>query len=394
MRRDDPIVCLSAVDWDGLWARPQQLMARFARDGRVLYIEPPVTLLSPLKNPALWARWGWWRQGPRAVAANLWVAAPPVLLPFGSRYRWINRINQWLLGIYLRRVVRRLDLRDPVLWTYLPNTADLPELPGQSLLCYDCVDEHSEFSGFSREMVLAMERDLLRRADVSFASARYLYETKREYARRMYLVPNAGEVEHYRAAAAGKLPRPADLSDIKGIIIGFIGGVHDWIDLATVRFLAETHPEWDVVMVGPAHTAVGSPLPNLHFLGMKPYAQLPAYLQYFAVGLIPFKISALTRNVNPVKLYEYLAAGKPVVASPLPELLPFGEMVYLAANREEFLGAVVQALREDSPERRQQRLEAAAKHSWEARYREMREVLVRSRGRESGRGAEGSEYGA
>lgn len=369
-----PIVCLSAVDWDGaIWARPQQLMSRFGRTNPVLYVEPPVTFLSPLKNPALWRKLGAWRKRPRPADGLVSVCSPPVFLPFGSRYRPLNRINQWLLGRYLRRLLAELGFDRPVLWTYLPNTIDLlGRLPAE-LLCYDCVDEHAEFTGFSRTVVRTMEDGLLQKADVVFASARTLYEAKKEMALSIHLLPNAADVEHFRRAVTDDLPCPPELAGLDGPVLGFVGGLGDWLDLVLLQTVARQKPDWHFVFIGPADTDTAAlrSLPNVRLLGSRPYRDLPAYLKYFSVGLIPFKLNELTAKVNPIKLYEYLAAGKPVVATPLPELKPFAGIVYLAGSPDAFRAAVERALREDGPERQRERWQAAAVNSWDGRYREM-----------------------
>lgn len=373
------IVCLSAVDWSGaIWARPQQLMSRFARMNRVLYVEPPVTFLSPLKNRALWRRFGAARRGPRPAADNIFVWTPPVFLPFGSRYRAVNRINQRLLARSLRRVLAGLGMERPLLWTYLPNTADLlGHLPAE-LLCYDCVDEHAEFTGFSRAVVRAMEDELLAKADVVFASARTLYEAKKAKASSIHLLPNAADVEPFRRATAEELPCPPEMAEMTGPVLGFVGGVHDWLDLALLRAVAAAKPEWNFVFIGPVNTDTAplAALPNVRFLGSRPYREVPAYVRQFTVALIPFKINELTVNVNPVKLYEYLAAGKPVVATPLPELAPFAGIIYRAGDPESFRAAVEKAIAEDGPERRERRFTAAAANSWDGRCREMADYLA------------------
>jgi len=368
------IICLSAVDWSGaIWARPQQLMSRFAQTNPVLYVDPPITYLSPLKNPALWRRISAVRREPRPAGDNVLVWTPPVFLPFGSRCRAINRINQRLLAGQLRPVLARLGFNRPVLWTYLPQTADLLDRLPADLLCYDCVDEHAAFPGFSPSIVQAMEDELLRKADVVFASAGTLYEAKKAMAPSIRLLPNAADVEHFRPERTADLPCPPELAGMEGPVLGFVGGVHEWVDLDLIRSVAQMRPDWNFVFIGPVSTATDrlQALPNVRFLGSRPYREVPAYVKHFTVGLIPFKINELTHKVNPVKLYEYLAAGKPVVATPLPELKSFADITYLAANPEGFRATVEQALREDGPELRQRRFRAAEANSWDSRCREM-----------------------
>ena len=371
--RGETILCLAAADWSGMWGRAQQFMTIFAREGnRVIYVDPPITYLSVLKNPAL-------KRRPvgkvHSVSANIHIYHPPVFLPFGNMYRRINRVNQQRLAAGLRGVLRGLKLTPTICWTYLPNTVDLLPLltlPSGGVVVYDCADDHAAFPGLiDKEVVNRMEAELFRHAHVSLASAAELQRRKKSVAPNLLVVPNGADVSHFARALDPDLPLPPDLAPLPRPVIGYAGAVSEWVDQELVAAAARACSHGSVVLIGPVNTDVSylKRLPNVHLFGWRDYRDLPAYFKGFDVALIPFKINELTRAVNPVKLYEYLAAGLPVVSADLPEVRPFASLVKLARSPEEFGAAVRSALASDSPGKTAARVAEAARHSWAQRAR-------------------------
>lgn len=379
MLKGETILCLAAANWEGMWARAQQFMSIFARRGnRVIYVDPPITYLSPLKNAALR---GQVNDRLRPDGENIWIYSPPVILPFGNMYRPVNRFNQRIISTGLGRVYRELDLKPTLCWTYLPNTVDM-SLPVDLTLVYDCADEHTAFPGLiNKETVSRMERELFARAGASLVSARELYQRKKEFAPHLVVVPNGADVAHFNSALKPELVAPEEVASLPRPVIGYIGAVSAWLDQEMLSTAARTHPEWTLVLIGPVDTDISSlaALSNVHLLGRKNYNRLPAYLKSFDVTVIPFKLNALTRGVNPVKLYEYLAAGKPVVSSDLPEVRPFGPLVAVARDSDEFVKRVEEELAGNSPEKVTERLRVAEQNSWEARAAAAEEVIEQYR---------------
>lgn len=375
MLKGETILCLAAANWEGMWARAQQFMSIFARRGnRVIYVDPPITYLSPLKNPALR---GQANDCFRRAEDHIYIYSPPVILPFGNMYRPVNRVNQGIIAAGLRRVYRELGLEPTICWTYLTNTVDMP-LPGDVTLVYDCADEHTAFPGLiNKETVSRMERELFARAGASLASARELYQRKKEFAPGLVVVPNGADVVHFNSVLKPELAVPEDVASLPRPVVGYVGAVSAWLDQEMLTAAARAHPEWSYVLIGPVDTDVSSlaALPNVRLLGRRNYSLLPAYLKGFDVTVIPFKINELTRGVNPVKLYEYLAAGRPVVSSDLPEVRPFGPVVAVARDPGEFVKKVEEELAGDSPEKVARRLRVAEENSWEARAAAAEEVI-------------------
>ncbi|WP_018086323.1 glycosyltransferase [Desulfurispora thermophila] len=376
------VVCISSIDWDPLWTRKQQVMSRLPASCPILYVEPPITLLSPLKDRALRRRWLNWRGQLRRLPdrENIYLLTPPPVLPFGNKFRPVNRINQRWLLLFIRRAMRRLGLQNPLLWVYLPGSVDLVDALPHELLIYDCVDEHSAYTGLiNRRVVLDMERELMGKCNLVFVTAPGLYEAKKGWARRIYYLPNAADVAHFGRAAAPETPLAPEMQGLPRPVLGFVGAIQDWIDLDLLARTARAYPQGSMVLIGPVGAGVDvselAALPNVHLLGRRDKEVLPSYMKGFDVCLNPFKINELTDRVSPLKFYEYLATGKPVVSVDMPGVRDFAGVIEIAATPGEFVAAVGRALEQDTPQRRQQRLELARQHSWDSRVRFMVEKI-------------------
>jgi glycosyltransferase involved in cell wall biosynthesis len=374
------ILCIAGVDFEPLWARTQQLMWRMPASNRIIYVEAPLSFLSPFKDSSLWYKWSRWRQGLRPIKDNLYLYSPPLLFPFANRWRWVNRLNQWLMARALKKACRAINFQEPVLLTYLPNTVDMLGRMGEKLVVYDCVDEHSAFQGFNPRLVKEMEIELLKQSDLVLVTAQPLYDDKCSYARDMHLVRNAADVKHFRTAQDEDLPLPDDVKDIPGPVLGFIGRIKEWIDLDLISQVAKARPEWSVIMVGPveidADITAFEELSNVYFIGSRSKEELPGYLKKFDVCLNPFRASELSQAVNPLKFYEYLASGKPIVSTPMPEMDMLENVVEVGEGQDGFIKAIERAL-DDSPEKIQARLALAEEHSWENRVTTLCSLITR-----------------
>ena len=369
MLKGETIVCVAAADYHGMWARAQQLMTVYARhDCRVLYIDPPITLLSPVKNPELRKRLSMRLD---RVEENIFIFRPPVFLPFGNMRRWINKLNQRWLVYSIQKVLKEIGWSPTLWWTYLANTVDLlPYITEQVTVCYDCADEHAAFPGFiDVPTVDKMEKELFAIASVNLVTAGELWERKKIYAHDLELIPNGAEVEHFGQALSEILAVAEEVAGLPTPVVGYVGAISSWLDQEALADLAKARPEWSVVLIGPVDTDVTliKQFNNVIFLGKKDYRDLPRYIKGFDVCVIPFKINALTVGVNPVKLYEYLAAGKPVVSTDLPEVRQFAPLVSIAENSKDFVALVTEEVMTDSREKRLLRVRTASENSWEAR---------------------------
>ncbi len=230
----------------------------------------------------------------------------------------------------------------------MPSSAEVAGSLGERLVVYHCVDEYSKFTGTNETAILEMERGLMEKADMVVVSSTRLYETKHHHNPNTFLVTHGVDVAHFRNAYYQSVAVPGDCADLKHPVIGFFGLIADWVDLEVVRHLATSRPGWSLLLIGEVQTDT-SPLlglSNVHLLGRRSYQSLPAYCKAFDVAILPFVVNELTVAANPLKLREYLAAGLPVVATPLPEILKLNALVRLARTPQEFLTEVEVLLRE------------------------------------------------
>lgn len=402
------IVCVSSLDWEAMWTSKQQIMHRLAQNNRVLYVEEPVTMLAPLKVPARIRRWkavlprllqvegpagGGSMEGVmedrRSVPAGLWTLTLPPLVPFGNMNPWINRMNQRLIGAYLKWAIARLGFGPYIFWTYLPGSVALLRwlctqeekrrrgLSRPSLVVYHCVDEHSAFPGLvSPEVVKSYDDELTRRADLVITTADNLRLSREALNPCIHTVHNAADVEIFRQALDPDLFVPEDLAAIPEPRLGVVGMHDSRLDVEALEVLAQADPSWQVVLIGPLKPGQVDETrlrrrPNIHLLGEKRRRELPAYLKGLAVALIPYVQGELTRNIFPLKLFEYLAAGLPVVAGGLPELRRYAGVIELAESPKDYPRLVRKVLDEDGPDKRAARVALAAENTWDRRVEEI-----------------------
>ncbi len=319
------------------------------------------------------------------VEPNLFVTNPLVLPLPGVPLA--DSLNAVALAGWLRWVTRKVDLRHPILWSFLPNVTRLVGRLGENMLIYHCVDEYSAFSGMPQDFLIRSERELISRADVVFTSSAQLADERRHLNANTHFVSHGVDVAHFSQALDPRMAVPDDLRPIPRPIIGFFGLLADWVDLSLIHDVARARPDWSVVLVGRPTTGLGTlaSLPNVHHLGHKPYASLPGYCRSFDVGIIPFRQNRLTLRANPLKLREYLAAGLPVVATPLPEVARYNGLVRLGDGPGAFVRGIEAALADRSPHAARARVDAMQSESWEARVEEFSRVIEAT-----GRKGEGS----
>jgi glycosyltransferase involved in cell wall biosynthesis len=378
------VVCLSSQDWDDLWTRKQRFMLRLASQGnRILYVETQASLVSlGLLRPDPARAWRWLR-GPRAVAPGLHVATLPLVLPGFQMALTVNRANTLALAPLLRAWIRRLGFRAPVLWTYNPHSEGLVGRLREAFWVYECVDEPSAARGLVRATVVReLERRLLDKARVVVVTQENLYHARARPGRHVYLVPNGVDVAHFRAATQPGTTVAPDLARLRRPVVGFVGSLQYWIDFDLLHHVAIARPGWSFVLLGPrgrladVHKVEG--LPNVHLFGRRPYEDLPGYLRGFDACLNPYVLDEVARHASPLKLYEYLAAGRPVVSVDMPEARRFKAAVAIGRTPDEILNCLDEAVAPaaQDPARVATRLAAVAAHSWDQRFRDLEAALA------------------
>jgi len=314
--------------------------------------------------------------GLKQVGPTAWVLQPVVIpLPYST---FAQKINQILLRGSIRRALVKLGMQNPQLWSFLPNTAYMVGQLNESVVVYYCIDEWASFSFYDSKKMVAMEQELLRKADVCFATAQSLLASRRQSNPNTHLALHGVDFQHFARALLPETVIPADVSNLPRPIIGFFGMIHEWLDLDLIEKIADRHPEWSIVMIGKSMVNLDRfrARTNVHLLGRRPYETLPAYCKAFDVATIPFLVNDLTRSVNPIKLREYLSAGLPVVSTDLPEVKHFGDLAMAAHTADEFIAQIEGGLQTNSPAERQRRSAAMAHETWEEKvYSVSNEVL-------------------
>ncbi|MBI2822345.1 MAG: glycosyltransferase [Acidobacteria bacterium] len=376
--RGQDIICF-ANDWESEPLSKKHIMLRLARENRVLWVNSLGTRTPRASARDLRRMVDKLRQfcrGCQRPARNLYVVSP-LAIPFhGSRLS--RRINRWWLAYWLRRICRELGFENPISWSFIPSAADIVGTLGERCVIYHCVDEFSEFTGTNKAAILEMERRLIEKADVVLVSSGPLYQSKRPYHPHTFLVTHGVDAEHFSSARDPQTVVPGAVAAFSHPVVGFHGLVADWVDLELVRFLALRRPGWSFVLVGKIETdpAPVDGLPNVHLLGRVDYRYLPAYCKGFDVAILPFVLNDLTRAANPLKLREYLAAGLPVVATPIPEVERLAGAVRIGRNPEEFLVQIEAALA-DAKIRPAPSLRAVDCESWDEKVRTIASILAR-----------------
>jgi glycosyltransferase involved in cell wall biosynthesis len=342
MIQGNDIICF-ANDWDGDPLSKKHIILRFARENRVLWVNStgnrnPTASVRDLRRA--WKKIRQSLRGCRPVEKNIFVFSPLVIPFHGNRAaRWLNR---HLLRWSLRRCCRRLGFRNPITWSFVPSSGDVVGSLGERLVVYHCVDEYSKFTGTDASAILDMERGMMEGADLVVVSSSQLYQTKQRYNPNTFLVTHGVDVAHFRTACQPALRSPADSGDLQQPVIGFFGLIADWVDIEVFRYLAAARPHWTLLLIGEIQTDVSAlrELPNVRLLGRRGYQTLPAYCKAFDIAILPFVMNELTVAANPLKLREYLAAGLPVVSTPLPEVVKLDGLVRTARTPEEFLNQI------------------------------------------------------
>jgi len=383
------IVILSAIEWHELWQGPQELASRLAASGnRVLYVEN-IGVRAPAWGDRArvatrlrsWSR-GLGAGGTRPIAEGLWVTAPLVAPPFGG---WPTlALNRYVLIPAIARAARRLELRDPILWTYLPTDVAQQLIARlrtpSSPLVYSCVADFAQRTPHAAALARA-ETALLRECDLVFALPG-LAERCARHSDHVRIDGPAVDTELFDPSAGHV--RPAALDDLHGPVIGYVGGLQRNLDLPLIEALARERPDWNWVLAGPAYVPVGAiaRLPNVHLIGAVPHHDVPGVIAACNVCISPLLMNAYTASMVPTKIGEYLAMGKPVVATPIPyavDLAQVGDGVVVTAEPRPgpFLAALEGALvlaRDGSTAARGRAL--ANERSWSRRIEEMSAALA------------------
>jgi glycosyltransferase involved in cell wall biosynthesis len=395
------IILISSIDWDTQWQAPQEIALRLSAAGnRVLYLENTGVRAPGLRDAGRVARrlkcWAGAlpTHGVRAVGPDLWVYAPVVLPPLGTALG--ARLNRRLLLPPVAEAARRLGMRDPLIWSFLPTdtTLGLLDLLGsdRGRAVYYCAADFSQLATSARRLARS-EAELLRRSDVVFTICDELAAHCRRWNANVHVFPYGVNLKAFPLHAAD--PARAARKGHNGFswakhsranghrVIGYVGGLHRHVSVEMLAAMASARPAWSWVFVGAPEVSLKDlrRLPNVHLLGQRPHHELAHYIRAFDVCIVPYRRSAYTETVVPSKINEYLAMGKPVVATNLPPVCDFNDkhqvLITAEGHAESFLRAIERALSHGEGEALVARRRAVASQGdWGARLEAMSELIV------------------
>ncbi len=356
------IVCLSHLRWDFVYQRPQHLMSRFAKNRRVFFVEEPIFTdeqtylkISPRED-------------------NLTVIVPRI-----SNADRETKNTEAIQEKLLDELFSKQKIKDFVLWFYTPMAMSFAAHLEPKAVVYDCMDELSGFK-FAPPALLENESKLFQKADLVFTGGQSLYEAKKDKHKSVHALPSSIDAAHFKKAR-NITDEPIDQKQIPHPRLGYCGVIDERIDINLLAETADLCPDWQFVMIGPVVKISDEDLPrrgNIHYLGGKNYQELPAYMAGWDVALMPFALNESTRFISPTKTPEYLAAGKPVVSTPIQDVVrPYGEMnlVRIASTAEEFVAACEKALNENQTEKLTRVDEFLAQNSWDKTWSQMATLI-------------------
>ena len=380
-----PVIFVSMEDWDEIWRRNQFICAELARKAanrRILFVGIQRNLLRCLRD-------GQWRLLLRdptwRVPGRPNITVITTLRVFPERFQWGRRCNEWITRRHIRQAAAALRLFKPLLWLNPHSAIHMVGRMSEAAVVYDITDDWEKVvqtSSITTE-IGAQDAKLGRCADEVIVCSSALQTSKEaKFKRKVHLIPNGVDADHYLPVMDASLPTPLPTQAWSEPVLGYTGTVHPQrVDVALIAALAERFPEGSVVLIGPnlleeADRARLARYKNIHLVGAVPYQELPDWMRAFDVCIVPHLVTAFTESLNPIKLWEYLAAGKPIVSTPVAGFREYPQFVRLAADADGFAEAVRAALAEGSALADARRAEAR-KHSWHSRVEQI-EVILQS----------------
>ena len=361
------LVCFAHLHWDFVWQRPQHLLSRFAQHGRVFYVEDASFHNDDLVEPHIEVKVR--QNGLKVVVPHL-----------PQRLRHDEVASDQAQFELLSKFFYEQSITKYVFWYYTPMALGKSRQFQPALTVYDCMDELANFK-FAHPELKSREQELFQKANLVFTGGQTLYEAKREQHPDAHAFPSSIDKAHF-GQARGPLAEPADQVAIPHPRIGFFGVVDERLDIELLRQLAENHPEWQFVIIGPVVKIDQATLPrtsNVHYLGGKDYQELPAYLKGWDVATLLFADNESTKFISPTKTPEYLAAGNPVVSTPIRDVVrPYGDLnlVQIAGSAADFGAAIVRALTQrDDLDWRQRTDDYLATISWDQTWQHMVDLM-------------------
>lgn len=398
MIKDSDLIIFSLSRWDAPYSSPSFSLAKeFAENNRVFYIDHPHSLKDFIRNyntpgvqtrkdALLWGKNIYTKSDKlpeRLTMVTPRLTLPINFLPDGPVYNTLSRYNDKVIFDTVRQIIRDFDVRKFIFFNAFDPyfCRDFPADIKPVKKVYQSMDDLTQVP-YTAKHGTRLEAEIIRKYDITLTTSQELRRLKLRHSDQVYLHPNAADFSSFQRAISEKFPRPEELRRAEGKkIIGYTGNIESRIDYQLLKAVIEYHPDKIIAMVGPVttpeHKTIGlTEYPNVIMTGSKKIDQLPAYLQYFDCALIPFKKNTLTRSIYPLKINEYLAAGRPVVATDFSEdIQGFRDVIYIGRDEGEFVQLIDQAIQENNSERIRARTAVANTNTWTARVEKFWEIV-------------------
>ena len=371
------IICVSVSDWLKPWGSKQHLMVKLAQRNRVLYVEYQGSFLDIVKYPGYFLTRFCRINKVRKINANIYLYTPVPGFPFGNYSIFINKVNQAILSFALRRIIKKLEFNEPVLWVYSPSSVELAGRLNERTIVYHCAaDFTNEKKNHLRQRAIdRLQTRLVKEAKIVLTLTRGLHARFIKLNSNTFYFPSAVNIEYFNVIREGNSEEPADLAILPKPRLGVVGYLDgNILDISLLDYIAKADSGLSIVMIGPLFRNRSALIrlrqnKNVHFLGEKQPSMIPLYLKYLDICLIPYVRNEFTKNVSPIKLYEYLAMGKAVVSTSFSdELSACSRIIGIADCKEEFLRLIKSFLKHKDEEKSfMERIEFASSNSWQNR---------------------------
>jgi glycosyltransferase involved in cell wall biosynthesis len=375
--RGRDILCFSH-DWTGDPLSKTHLMRVLSRDNRILWINAianrmPTTSSKDLSR--IYKKLKSFTEPIKEVEPNIYVLNPLAIPAYGSSM--VVSFNQKFLVSQVKGAMKKLGMSNVINMVFNPAAGMIAGKLGETQQIYYCVDEYTAFTGVT-DGLRVIEEELFRKSDFVVVSAEKLLTDKKRFNENTFLIRHGTDWKHFRTALEESTRIPDELANLPKPIIGFHGLLADWVDFELIKKTAAHFKQGSVVLIGKITVDAEKKIkmldniPNIHFLGRKPYAELPAYCKGFDVSLNPFEISELTLAANPLKVREYLAAGLQVVSTDIPEVRILKDCL-VGENHEDFIAKIQYVL--DNPKSKTEISDGISHESWDAKVDELRVLM-------------------
>lgn len=368
-------------DWTGDPLSKTHLMRVLSKENRILWINAianrmPTTSTKDIKR--IFSKLKRFTEPVKEVEPNIFVLNPLAVPAYGTEA--VRKFNQSFLISQVKKAMRKLKFEKPINMVFNPAAGLLAGKLGEDQLIYYCVDDYTEFTGASKGLK-EIEEELFQKSDLVIVSAEKLFDDKKKYNEDTHIIRHGTDWRHFRTALHSETKIPDEIKNLPKPIIGFHGLLADWVDFELIKKTAEHFKDGSVVLIGKIAVdaerkiKILNDVKNVHFLGRKPYQELPAFCKGFDVSLNPFAINELTLAANPLKVREYLAAGLNVVSTDIPEVRIL-KHCFIGENHADFIEKIESALNDKTS--KETISDSIKAESWEARIDELREIMSKS----------------